>query len=221
MLKHGRVLIVAGSDSGGGAGIQADIKTVTVLGGYAMTSITAITVQNTLGVQAIYPISPSVIAAQIRAVLREGRLTTVLQPIVDLVSGAAVGYESLARFEGETPQPPDIWFAAAGSVGLGLELELAAVRSALEHLDTLRFSGHYIGDPERYRQKTEVEDVMTSSDPIVRMQGTLADALEMALALGPDEREALGERARAAVLAHYSVTAMQEATLDVYRELLG
>ena len=75
--------------------------------------------------------------AQIRAVLREGRLTTVLQPIVDLVSGAAVGYEALARFEGETPQPPDVWFAAAGSVGLGLELELAAVRSALEHLDTL------------------------------------------------------------------------------------
>ncbi|MDQ6856894.1 MAG: EAL domain-containing protein [Candidatus Dormibacteraeota bacterium] len=75
--------------------------------------------------------------AQIRAVLREGRLTTVLQPIVDLVSGAAVGYEALARFEGETPQPPDVWFAAAGSVGLGLELELAAVKSALEHLDTL------------------------------------------------------------------------------------
>jgi EAL domain-containing protein (putative c-di-GMP-specific phosphodiesterase class I) len=75
--------------------------------------------------------------SQIRAVLREGRLTTVLQPIVDLVSGEAVGYESLARFEGETPQAPDVWFAAAGSVGLGLELELAAVRSALEHLDTL------------------------------------------------------------------------------------
>jgi EAL domain-containing protein (putative c-di-GMP-specific phosphodiesterase class I) len=75
--------------------------------------------------------------AQIRAVLREGRLTTVLQPIVDLVSGVAVGFEALARFEGETPQPPDVWFAAAGSVGLGLELELAAVRSALEHLDTL------------------------------------------------------------------------------------
>jgi EAL domain-containing protein (putative c-di-GMP-specific phosphodiesterase class I) len=75
--------------------------------------------------------------AQIRAVLREGRLTTVLQPIVDLVSGAAVGYEALARFEGETPQPPDVWFAAAESVGLGVELELAAVRSALEHLDSV------------------------------------------------------------------------------------
>ena len=75
--------------------------------------------------------------AQIRAVLREGRLITVLQPIVDLITGAAVGFEALARFEGERPQPPDIWFATAEAVGLGRELELAAVRSALEHVDSL------------------------------------------------------------------------------------
>ncbi|MBJ7609010.1 MAG: EAL domain-containing protein [Candidatus Dormibacteraeota bacterium] len=75
--------------------------------------------------------------AQIRAILREGRLITVLQPIVDLLSGAAVGFEALARFEGETPQPPDLWFAAAKEVGLGRELELAAVRSALGHLADL------------------------------------------------------------------------------------
>ncbi len=58
-----RVLIVAGSDSGGGAGIQADIKTVTMLGGYAATAITAITVQNTLGVSAIVPVAPDMVAA--------------------------------------------------------------------------------------------------------------------------------------------------------------
>ena len=69
MTSLGRVLIIAGSDSGGGAGIQADIKTVTALGGYAATAITAITVQNTLGVSAAYPIAPAVIAAQARAVL--------------------------------------------------------------------------------------------------------------------------------------------------------
>ena len=49
---RGRVLAIAGSDSGGGAGIQADIKTITVLGAYAATAITALTAQNTLGVQA-------------------------------------------------------------------------------------------------------------------------------------------------------------------------
>jgi EAL domain-containing protein (putative c-di-GMP-specific phosphodiesterase class I) len=75
--------------------------------------------------------------AQIRAILREDRLITVLQPIVDLGSGAPVGFEALARFEGEAPQPPNLWFAAANEVGLGRELELAAVRSALAHLETL------------------------------------------------------------------------------------
>ena len=66
---RGRVLIIAGSDSGGGAGIQADIKTVTALGGYAATAITAVTVQNTLGVQAVHPVPPDIVEAQARAVL--------------------------------------------------------------------------------------------------------------------------------------------------------
>ena len=65
----GRVLIIAGSDSGGGAGIQADIKTVTMLGAYAATAITAVTVQNTLGVTGVHPIPVEVVAAQARAVL--------------------------------------------------------------------------------------------------------------------------------------------------------
>ena len=60
-----RILIIAGSDSGGGAGIQADIKTVTMLGGHAMTAITAITAQNTLGVQAVMPVPTEMVIAQI------------------------------------------------------------------------------------------------------------------------------------------------------------
>jgi hydroxymethylpyrimidine/phosphomethylpyrimidine kinase len=68
-MSQGRVLILAGSDSGGGAGVQADIKTVTALGGYAATAITAVTVQNTLGVYAVHPIPPAIIEAQARAVL--------------------------------------------------------------------------------------------------------------------------------------------------------
>ena len=65
----GRVLIIAGSDSGGGAGIQADIKAVTALGGYAATAVTAITVQNTLGVHGVHPLPLDLIEAQARAVL--------------------------------------------------------------------------------------------------------------------------------------------------------
>lgn len=64
-----RILIIAGSDSGGGAGIQADIKTVAILGGHPMTAITAVTAQNTLGVDAVHPIPTEVILAQIDAVV--------------------------------------------------------------------------------------------------------------------------------------------------------
>ena len=65
MKPRSKVLIIAGSDSSGGAGIQADIKTVTSLGSYAMTAITAITAQNTTGVKSIVAIKPKEISKQI------------------------------------------------------------------------------------------------------------------------------------------------------------
>ncbi len=66
-----RVLIIAGSDSSGGAGIQGDIKTVTMLGGYAMTAITALTAQNTRGVAAIYDVPPEFIEHQVTLCLED------------------------------------------------------------------------------------------------------------------------------------------------------
>jgi hydroxymethylpyrimidine/phosphomethylpyrimidine kinase len=66
-----RILIIAGSDSGGGAGIQADIKTVTMLGGHAMTAITALTAQNTLGVDAVMPVPTAFVLQQIHAVVSD------------------------------------------------------------------------------------------------------------------------------------------------------
>jgi hydroxymethylpyrimidine/phosphomethylpyrimidine kinase len=66
-----RILIIAGSDSGGGAGIQADIKTVTMLGGYAMTAVTAITAQNTLGVDAVHMVPTQMVIDQISAVVSD------------------------------------------------------------------------------------------------------------------------------------------------------
>lgn len=65
----GRVLIIAGSDSGGGAGIQADVKSVTALGGFAATAITALTAQNTLGVHDVFPVDTDFIQMQMRVVL--------------------------------------------------------------------------------------------------------------------------------------------------------
>jgi hydroxymethylpyrimidine/phosphomethylpyrimidine kinase len=67
----GRILVVAGSDSGGGAGIQADIKTVTALGGFAMTAVTALTAQNTEGVFGVSDVAPDFVARQIELVLTD------------------------------------------------------------------------------------------------------------------------------------------------------
>jgi hydroxymethylpyrimidine/phosphomethylpyrimidine kinase len=69
--KTPRILIIAGSDSGGGAGIQGDIKTVTMLGGYAMTAVTAVTAQNTQEVTAVHPVPTEVVMAQIDAVIED------------------------------------------------------------------------------------------------------------------------------------------------------
>lgn len=67
----GRVLIAAGSDSGGGAGIQADIKTMTALGGYAATAVTALTAQNTMGVYGVVGVEPAFIQQQMRLVIED------------------------------------------------------------------------------------------------------------------------------------------------------
>lgn len=69
MKQYATVLTIAGSDSGGGAGIQADIKAISATGGYAASAITAVTVQNTVGVDDVFPVPPTIIAAQIKAVL--------------------------------------------------------------------------------------------------------------------------------------------------------
>jgi hydroxymethylpyrimidine/phosphomethylpyrimidine kinase len=70
-MKPPRVLSIAGSDSGGGAGIQADIKTITMLGGYAMTAVTALTAQDTCGVHLVEAASPAMVAAQIDACISD------------------------------------------------------------------------------------------------------------------------------------------------------
>lgn len=71
LKKPPRILTIAGSDSSGGAGIQADIKTIAMLGGYAMSAITTVTAQNTIGVQAIAPMSGEVVAQQIASCIED------------------------------------------------------------------------------------------------------------------------------------------------------
>jgi hydroxymethylpyrimidine/phosphomethylpyrimidine kinase len=101
---RGRVLIIAGSDSGGGAGIQADIKTVTALGGYAATAVTAVTVQNTLGVSAVHPIPAAVVEAQARAVLDDIGADAIK---VGMLGDAAI-VEAVARVIDSAPGVPSV-----------------------------------------------------------------------------------------------------------------
>lgn len=99
----GRILTVAGSDSGGGAGIQADIKTITALGGFATSSITAVTVQNTMGVHDVYDLPASLVAAQIEAVLTDIGADAIKVGMVDnseIIKAVAV---SLDEHSGDAP----------------------------------------------------------------------------------------------------------------------
>ena len=92
-----RVLIIAGSDSGGGAGIQADIKAVTMLGGHAMTAITAITAQNTLGVQGVHPVPTDMVLAQIDSVAADIGVDAVKIGMIGSAETAAAVAERLSR----------------------------------------------------------------------------------------------------------------------------
>ena len=127
MKTYPRVLTIAGSDSGGGAGIQADIKAISATGSYAASAITAVTVQNTLGVEAVHPVPVDIIAAQIDCVLSDigadavkigmlhsaevvlavrdallrasapGRMSIVLDPVMVSTSGHRLIEESAIR----------------------------------------------------------------------------------------------------------------------------
>jgi len=92
-----RILAIAGSDSSGGAGIQADIKTITMLGGYAMTAITAVTAQNTTGVQAVEVLSADMVAAQIDACLSDIGADAVK---IGMLGSPAIAERVAARLEG-------------------------------------------------------------------------------------------------------------------------
>ena len=158
----GRVLIIAGSDSGGGAGIQADIKTVTMLGGYAGTAITAITVQNTHGVTGVVGIDPAVVEAQGIAVLDDIGADAIKTGML----GDTATVEVAARLidHGAVPAVIDPVMIAKGGQSLLADEAVQAVRTLMipraalltpnapeaaaltglvvEDLDGLRAAGH-------------------------------------------------------------------------------
>ncbi|MFZ1741673.1 MAG: bifunctional hydroxymethylpyrimidine kinase/phosphomethylpyrimidine kinase [Pontixanthobacter sp.] len=129
--KPPRILIIAGSDSSGGAGIQADIKTVTMLGGYAMTAITAITAQNTLGVHAVETLSAKMVGAQIDACVNDICVDAVKIGMLGSAEIAQLVADKLQDFRGPVVFDP-VMVTTSGSV-----LADAATIAAFERLMAL------------------------------------------------------------------------------------
>jgi hydroxymethylpyrimidine/phosphomethylpyrimidine kinase len=123
-----RILIIAGSDSGGGAGIQADIKTVTMLGGHAMTAITAVTAQNTLGVDAVHLIPTEMVIAQIDAVVTDIGVDAVKIGMIGSAETAHALADRLAALDVPIVFDP-VMIATSGSV-----LATAATIAGFERL---------------------------------------------------------------------------------------
>ena len=110
-----RILSVAGSDSSGGAGIQADLKTITMLGGYGMTAITALTAQNTLGVSAVEAMGPEFITAQIEACISDIGLDAIKIGMIGSAANAEAVESALAGIDVPIVFDP-VMVATTGSV---------------------------------------------------------------------------------------------------------
>ncbi len=128
---QGRVLVVAGSDSGGGAGIQADIKTVTALGGFAMTAITALTAQTTEGVFGIHEVPAAFVAEQMRLVLRDIGADAIKLGMLHRVDIIEAVCEVLAAEAPAVPVVVDPVMVAKGGHPLLTETATAALRTRI------------------------------------------------------------------------------------------
>ncbi len=190
MAGTARVLAIAGSDSGGGAGIQADIKTVTMLGAYAATAVTAVTVQDTTGVSAVHPVPPELVAAQIRAVLADIGADCVKIGMLGGRATISAVAAALSDFAG--PIVLDPVMAAKGGAPL---LEAEAVAALAEEL-LPRASVLTPNVPEcAALSGTEIED-----------EADLLLAAQELLALGPAAVLAKGGHLAGAEVADWLVT---------------
>ena len=179
----GRVLSIAGSDSGGGAGIQADIKAITVLGGYAMTAITALTAQNTKGVFGIVGVEPAFVAQQIELclgdigadALKTGMLHSapVIEAVADAIEAHGAGIPLVAD---------PVMIAKGGEALLESEAVATLKRRLLPHVSLLTpnlpeaevLAGSTIGDLDE--QKTVAVSLLTLGADAVLLKGGHRDA---------------------------------------------
>ena len=128
---NGRVLIIAGSDSGGGAGIQGDIKTVTALGGFAATALTALTAQNTLGVHEVAEVDTGFVRSQIRVVLEDIGADCLKTGMLHSVGVVRTVCETISTLAPDIPLVADPVMVAKGGAPL---LDADAIRTVREHV---------------------------------------------------------------------------------------
>ena len=151
-----RILIIAGSDSGGGAGIQADIKTVTLLGGHAMTAITAITAQNTLGVQGVHPVPTEMVLAQMESCISDIGVDAVKIGMIGSAQTAAAVAERLALLAHVPIVFDPVMVATSGSL-LADDATIAAFERLMQVASVITpnapelaaLTGRVIGDVEQ------------------------------------------------------------------------
>lgn len=131
------VLVIAGSDSGGGAGIQGDLKTITALGGYAATAITALTAQNTRGVAGIFEVETGFIAQQIAVVLEDIGAQAIKTGMLHSAPVIETVCDSLAALARDTPLVADPVMVAQSGDSLLQDEAVAALRGRLLPMATV------------------------------------------------------------------------------------
>ena len=133
MKRYPRVLTIAGSDSGGGAGIQADIKAISATGSYAASAVTAVTVQNTLGVRAVHNVPPEIVLGQIEAVLGDIGADAVKVGMLGTAANVEVVCGALRRFSVKKMVLDPVMIATSGDS----LIEKSAVELLVGHLAPL------------------------------------------------------------------------------------
>jgi hydroxymethylpyrimidine/phosphomethylpyrimidine kinase len=175
-----RVLVIAGSDSGGGAGVQADIKTVMALGGYASTAITALTAQDTRGVHAIHKVPAAFIRQQIEIALADPGADAIKTGMLGDIATIEAVADALAN--ARLPMVIDPVMVAKGGARLLDHDALAALKRRLLPLATLLtpnlpeaelLIGHPI--PDLAAMHEAVETLLTLGVPAVLLKGGHAD----------------------------------------------
>jgi hydroxymethylpyrimidine/phosphomethylpyrimidine kinase len=199
-----RVLSIAGSDSGGGAGIQADLKAFAACGVHGMTAITAITAQNTVGVTGVHSVPPETILAQVRAVSSDIGVDAVKIGMLGNAETVAAVAAALDELPAGTPVVLDPVMVAES----GAQLLDCAARAALTQLLLPRATVITPNVPEARALATEAPGPPQVAEPDVSAQGSPDDEDLAALArrlraLGPEVVIITGGHRRAATDVFY------------------